>query len=227
MYLSKQRNQGLRVATASEPLTLPEEYAMQTSWRTDADKLTFIACCNAPAAVAASSLPSTSASSSPLHITAGREDAPRLMVGDVNLFLNPDDEEEAEDNDQIIDRPNPVIGEVEIMIASKEHQGKGLGRETLLTFLWYILTSLDAIMLEYHSAHGKGKTTSEMKYLRVKIDKDNTRSIKLFESAGFTKVNETPNYFGELELRWSMLPSSRKEMESKMDAVPKLLEYKS
>ena len=126
MYLSKQRNQGLRVATASEPLTLPEEYAMQTSWRTDADKLTFIACCNAPAAVAASSLPSTSASSSPLHITAGREDAPRLMVGDVNLFLNPDDEEEAEDNDEIIDRnakdPNPQSGQREIIRTQYTHQ---------------------------------------------------------------------------------------------------------
>ena len=36
--------QEIQLATASEPLTLDQEYAMQQSWRADADKLTFIIC---------------------------------------------------------------------------------------------------------------------------------------------------------------------------------------
>ena len=39
-----------------------------------------------------------------------------------------------------------------------------------------------------------------MSYLRVKIGKENGRSIGLFESVGFVKVSETPSYFGEFEL---------------------------
>jgi len=35
-------NEELRQLTASEELTLDEEYAMQRSWREDDDKLTFI-----------------------------------------------------------------------------------------------------------------------------------------------------------------------------------------
>ena len=36
--------------------------------------------------------------------------------------------------------------------------------------------------------------------LKVKIGSKNDQSIKLFESIGFLKVEEGPNYFGEFEL---------------------------
>lgn len=36
--------------------------------------------------------------------------------------------------------------------------------------------------------------------LKVKIGSKNDKSIRLFESIGFVKVAEKPNYFGELEL---------------------------
>jgi hypothetical protein len=60
-------------------------------------------------------------------------------------------------------------------------------------------------------AEGKGKEESEEKegkdtglgfsYLSVKIGQSNTRSLALFESLGFSKVSNEPNFFGEFELR--------------------------
>ncbi|KAF2684823.1 hypothetical protein K458DRAFT_27302 [Lentithecium fluviatile CBS 122367] len=224
----------LQAATASEPLTLAAEYAMQQSWRTDADKLTFIACTAPP-------VPPTPSPTPPPHITAEKGDAPGSMIGDVNLFLSPDSDpdSEHEENDVKNDEHRrgdkdeqqtiKAIGEVEIMIASHRHQGQGLGREILLSFLWYILASLDAIMAEYHGVHGDGKTkASQLTYLRVKIDKDNARSVKLFESVGFKKVKEEPNYFGEVELRWPVTSGSLEEIEKRMEGgVPRKVPYKA
>lgn len=125
------------------------------------------------------------------------------------------------------------------MIARRTHQNRGLGRSVLLTFLWYITSSLDAITREYHAVHGgaSGKSASELKYLRVKIDAENARSIRLFESAGFVRVSETPNYFGELEFRRvvsgngkSVRMEVKRELKELSDAgevdpKPVLLEY--
>ncbi|CAI6341598.1 unnamed protein product [Periconia digitata] len=202
----------LQTLTASEPLTLPEEYAMQRSWRTDADKLTFIVC----------AAPSPIANNPIKAITATKEDAPESMIGDVNLFLSPsdDDDELGEDNDESKEQRAPiaksVIGEMEIMIASKTHRGCGLGKEVLNAFLWYVIQSLDDIMNEYQSGNAVGSEKMRMQYLRVKIDKDNARSIKLFESVGFKRVTEQPNYFGELELRWAIEESSFKDLRGRL-----------
>lgn len=200
----------LQAATASEPLTLREEYAMQEAWRTDADKLTFIVCTPPP--------------TEREHITAEQEDAPQSMIGDVNLFLNPDaDDEGAEDGKE----EQALIGEIEIMIADRTQQGKGMGSEILLAFIWYILQTHTPSMEEYHSSNPNGKKSSSLKYLRAKIDKENVRSTKLFEGVGFRKVSETPSYFGEIELRLTICADSLQGVETGMDAIPRVLAYKS
>ena len=164
----------IQEATASEPLSLEEEYAMQQSWRQDPDKLTFIAC-----------LPFAQSSRA---VNAGADDCPDRMLGDVNLFLTTSEDSDA------------VIGEIELMIAVKNQQGHGYGRASLLAFLRFMVERERELMEEFErermSAGGSG-----IEGLVVKIGEGNARSLGLFESVGFERVGEGANYFGEWELR--------------------------
>lgn len=192
----------LQLLTASEPLTLDEEYAMQFSWRQDADKLTFILC-TAPTRTDIE------------EITPEQDDAPGMMLGDVNLFIYQDDDDEGdaeEENEeesvrkttQTSKKPKPnLIGELEIMIAPPSHRGKGYAKAALHAFLWYISSSLPDILAEYAASSDRtgGREENRLKYLRVKIGQENLRSIRLFEGVGFVRTGVVANYFGEVELR--------------------------
>lgn len=126
---------------------------------------------------------------------AKKDDAPDRMLGDINLFLTPADED-----------PEGCIGELELMIAPTQARRRGYGRATLLTFLMYLQKHLDGILEEYgaslkQDSEGPG-TDGKMRLLqlRVKIGSKNEKSINLFTSLGFLKVSEGENYFGEIEL---------------------------
>ncbi|EUC31599.1 hypothetical protein COCCADRAFT_100868 [Bipolaris zeicola 26-R-13] len=193
-YHQWMQDEDLQKLTASEPLTLPEEYSMQESWRQDADKLTFVIC----------TASDHSAWAEKKQVIPGLQDAPECMIGDVNLFLYPYDDDD-EDNVQNEEKKNSedfVVGELEIMIAQPSARGKGLAHEALQAFMWYISSSLPSLLAEY-TQQDKQRRAS-LRYLRVKIDKDNKRSLALFEKLGF-KHSTGPNYFGELELRANML----------------------
>lgn len=181
-YHAWMQDPAIREATASEPLTLDEEYAMQRSWRDDADKLTFIVCLAPPG--------------TPDKVRGKVHDAPAAMIGDVNLFLVPDDEQEDEDANEL-----SVVGELEIMIASAAHQNRGYGAAVLSVFMAYIRRRIDGILAEYCAASPSGSRKALLKHLRVKIGATNERSLRLFERVGFSRVSEAPNFFGELELR--------------------------
>lgn len=164
----------LRDLTASEPLTLDQEYEMQKSWREDGDKLTFIVC------------------------LAQRGGETERMIGDVNLFLFPD-----EDGD------GAIVGELELMIALLSHRHQGHGRTALLTFMAYILRHWAAIAREFASSSTAAASTSasetaalELAYLRARIHESNDKSIRLFEGVGFERTTAGANYFGEVEVRW-------------------------
>ncbi|KAL3821626.1 hypothetical protein ACJIZ3_007531 [Penstemon smallii] len=92
-------------ATASDPLTLHQEYEMQISWTQDPLKRTFIV------------LDKELVLGDFIHGQPYIE----AMVGDVNIFMN--------------DLDDPQIAEVEIMIAEHKSRGKGLARESVLLMM--------------------------------------------------------------------------------------------
>ncbi|EGX89662.1 Acyl-CoA N-acyltransferase [Cordyceps militaris CM01] len=163
----------IQEATASEPMTLEEEYENQQSWRTSADKLTFLIC--EPVVAGTETI-----------ITAQKQDADPHMVGDVNFFLHLDDDDGGGD---------ALIGEVDVMIAAKEHRGQGYGEAAVRSLLLYIQTNLDAVLEEY----AQGGAVKSLRALMVKIQQGNTGSRALFEKVGFTQVGGV-NYFGEIKM---------------------------
>ncbi|KAJ5225391.1 hypothetical protein N7468_006616 [Penicillium chermesinum] len=183
-------SQEIQEATASEPLSIEEEYSMQKSWRQDADKLTFIICRPVDR-------------SPPIELEPA-DDSPQAMVGDINLFLRVDDGDGG-------DEPPKIVGEIELMIAEKANQRRGFGKAAALVFLRYILQHQQEILSEFIQGGIDQETRAKVQKvndghislscLSVKIGSSNMRSLALFESLGFKKVSPEPNFFGEFELR--------------------------
>ncbi|KAK2443083.1 hypothetical protein P8452_21471 [Trifolium repens] len=111
-YHQWMQDPSLLEATASEPLSLEQEYQMQLSWSRDLNKETFI--------VLDKDLLVGTFSHGQSHVEA--------MVGDVNIFMN--------------DINNPQIAEVEIMIAEQTSRGKGLGKESVLIMMAFAIEKL-------------------------------------------------------------------------------------
>ncbi|RSL92732.1 hypothetical protein CEP52_013648 [Fusarium oligoseptatum] len=160
----------IQEATASEPMTLEEEYENQQSWRTSSDKLTFIVC--APLEEVTS------------IIKAGTADADELMRGDINFFLHP--YEANEEEEAIAQEKNWLTGEVDVMIASPSHRGRGFGRAAVQALLTYLRRHMSEMLAEY----GGG----ELKGLMVKIKESNKGSRALFDKMGFVQRGGV-NYF--------------------------------
>ncbi|KAM0204881.1 hypothetical protein ACHAQI_009697 [Fusarium lateritium] len=177
-YHTWMQDPDIQEATASEPMTLEEEYENQQSWRTSSDKLTFIVC--AP----------VTQDTSP--VKAGTADSNALIRGDINFFLYPF---EADDEEEPAVTQGWVTGEVDVMIASPSHRGQGLGRAAVCGLLVYLQKHIEGILAEYGAR--------ELKGLMVKIKEGNKSSRALFEKLGFVQKGEA-NYFGEILMimRW-------------------------
>jgi RimJ/RimL family protein N-acetyltransferase len=214
--------QEIQTLTASEPLSLQEEYDMQKSWRTDGDKLTFIIC--SPLSEVITSSNGQDVRNTPLSV--GEHDGECDMVGDVNLFLSPpdDDDEEGPVQGQNHQRGSICTGELELMIASPRHRRRGYGRASILAFVRYISLHLEQILVEFQgSSDVKSETTLKGMRLRVKIGGENSGSIALFEGLGFEKVGEV-NYFGEVELRRRGILEVRDEGQGNANEISSLIE---
>lgn len=150
-------------ATASEALSLDQEYKMQQTWRDDETKCTFIVLARELLPIAQQediqlllhgnnatgmNRPALQQMTMPADFIQNSLGA---MVGDVNFFLS-DEEDEPEDDDKDNKRTNRIDvplpqhpeshspysqAELEIMIAVSEYRRKGMGREALLLMMMY------------------------------------------------------------------------------------------
>lgn len=165
-------------------------------------------------------------------VRAGIVDTPDRMVGDINLFLSPYDDDEDENSTTNNTTGEYYVGEVDIMVAHKKDQGKGTGKAAVLAFLGYLSRHADEILGEYtrslepsstsepnsnamrngtNTNHNAAKAdTKPMLYsLMAKINQTNERSIALFKSLGFEQEGEV-NFFGEIKLVLSKKEFRRK-----------------
>ncbi|KAJ7526420.1 hypothetical protein O6H91_16G005500 [Diphasiastrum complanatum] len=111
-YHAWMQDPALLDATASEPLTLDEEYAMQQSWAEDPLKCTFI--------ILDKERILEKFSPGVPHVEA--------MAGDVNLYMNDLDDFET--------------AEIEIMIAEVCSRGRGLGKEAVQLMMAFAIDHL-------------------------------------------------------------------------------------
>ncbi|KAL0001534.1 hypothetical protein SO802_015315 [Lithocarpus litseifolius] len=111
-YHEWMQDPALLQATASEPLSLQQEFQMQLTWTQDPNRQTFI--------VLDREMVVGEFIHGDPHVEA--------MVGDVNLYMNNFDD--------------PNMAEIEIMIAEPKSRGKGLGKESVLLMMAFAVESL-------------------------------------------------------------------------------------
>ncbi|POR38103.1 Putative methionine--tRNA ligase, mitochondrial [Tolypocladium paradoxum] len=183
-YHGWMQDPSIQEATASEPMSLEEEYENQQSWRTARDKLTFIVC---------EPLQATPDGGDVRFVRAKDADADDRMRGDINFFLYPDEEEE--DTSQ-----NGLIGEVDVMIADTEHRGQGFGGASVRALLTYLQRRLAEILKEHTTGDGSlNQGDAKLTGLMAKIKQGNVGSRALFQKLGFRQRGEV-NYFGEVTM---------------------------
>ncbi|GAA5857177.1 hypothetical protein JCM8547_009355 [Rhodosporidiobolus lusitaniae] len=183
-YNQWMQSEELREATASEPLSLEEEYEMQQSWCLDDDKLTFIVHLRDPSA--------TSPSAHPAAFLAAHNDS-RTMIGDVNLFLHdasPPPSPSSPSSSQTPPpppAPAPRRAEMEIMFppSSLFPPRSGLALLTLQLFLSYSSRTLNLPPSAYFA----------------RVGFDNVPSLGLFKKLGFEEGKRV-EVFREVEMRW-------------------------
>ncbi|KAF9496984.1 hypothetical protein BDN71DRAFT_654638 [Pleurotus eryngii] len=201
-YHEWMQNEELRKLTASEPLSLEEEFSMQEKWQIDEDKLTFI--------ILAPNHPHATAENDDARLNLiGRSD-PKLesmaMIGDVNLFLKGSRRDNREDGDVEDD----FEAEVEIMIAEPDWRRKGLAIEALQLMLGYATTGSPSgafpPLLEpktQDTSHRLSESPLPVspRSLVTRISESNTPSIKLFQKLGFV-ITRRVEVFREVEMRY-------------------------
>ncbi|WCJ37471.1 N-acetyltransferase 9-like protein [Euphorbia peplus] len=160
-------------ATGSEPLSLDDEYHMQLSWSLDPLKRTFI--------VLDKDFLLGDFSHGDSHVEA--------MVGDVNLYMN--------------DLDDPLMAEIEIMIAEPKSRGKGLGKESVVMMMTYAIENLG------------------IHVFRAKIGDSNGKSLNLFHQLGFEEVSKS-EIFKEVTLE---LPVTKLKHEKLLSLIGKVVTH--
>ncbi|XP_056628116.1 N-acetyltransferase 9 isoform X1 [Triplophysa dalaica] len=194
----------LQKLTASEPLTLEQEYDMQKSWKEDNDSelppntctcFMLVSCCHSrTCSLLDMFLCSFVFDFSPIECTFIVLDKQKwadpsipeegCMVGDVNIFLT--------------DPSDPTLAELEIMIAVPCYRGKGLGKEVTRMMMCYGISMLG------------------IKKFEVKIGLDNKTSIAMFKKFHFKELTVS-EVFQEVTLGVTVNENVRKVLFGNMD----------
>ncbi|KAF8348526.1 N-acetyltransferase 9-like protein [Amanita rubescens] len=187
----------LRRLTASEPLSLEEEYEMQQNWLLDEDKLTFIILSN-PDVLDPSNEETIAPSDPRIRLLP--------MVGDVNIFLHgtlasgrAGDSTEKSEGNEIED--DDFEAEVEIMIAEPAYRRRGLAQEALQLMLSYATGTPRLFRVDTDCRSTPSPLHIPAAYLVTRITESNEPSIRLFEKLGF-KITKRVPVFEEVEMRW-------------------------
>ncbi|KAJ7633128.1 GNAT domain-containing protein [Roridomyces roridus] len=197
-YHTWMQDEELRELTASEPLSLEEEFEMQRKWQQDEDKLTFIVCAQAPEPIE----PGSTVTPDDSRVSALQ------MIGDVNIFLHglpphlrgpPNADEEEEE----------FHAEAEIMIAEREYRRRGSALEALQLMLGYATASSNSqgficpnpTSLQLQNDFQGSPLPVPPTSLLVRISESNAPSIRLFEKLGF-RITKRVEVFEEVEMRW-------------------------
>ncbi|KKA27294.1 hypothetical protein TD95_003135 [Thielaviopsis punctulata] len=198
LYHEWMQDPAIQEATASEPLSLREEFENQESWRASADKLTFILCAPLSDAGAA--------------VAAGTADAAPRMRGDINLFLTEavlsDDDDEGftapgsgsccaggHAHAHCADEDRLFTAEIDVMVARAADQGQGLGTAAVRALLEYVRRHEAGIVREAAGGTGVGKIIA----VEARIKEGNVRSRRVFARLGFVQRGGV-NYFGEIKM---------------------------
>lgn len=128
-------------------------------------------------------------------MNAGQCDSPDRMIGDINFFLYPWDDDADEKQQTINPEKAQYVGEIDVMVADTSQRGKGIGKAAVDAFMHYICCNLHPILQEHHGVTGKPRLRKFM----VKIKADNRASIALFKGVGFKQDGDV-DYFGEIKM---------------------------
>ncbi|VDO06826.1 unnamed protein product [Rodentolepis nana] len=170
--------------TASEPLTLKEEYEQQQNWLVKDDRVTFIILeksklprhdSSGLKPISELEFPSLKSSLSEYPVSNVCDAEVNAMIGDVNFYLIPDLNSDAE---------NVFEGELSVMIAEPSSRGKGLAAQALGGVLFYV---------EHLFPH-------HVTGVVAKISLDNEISLRFFENKLGFVVRKRNTCFNEVEL---------------------------
>lgn len=160
-------SQEIQELTASEPLSIEEEYEMQAKWQNDPDKLTFI-------------ILRKDLFDENIDSKQQSEREVNSMIGDVNCFIIDDDDEEDEnhqiENDSKDGQSQKHQAELEVMIVDTKNRGNGYGIEAVYLMINYCVQYL--------------ADSLNIKKFIVKIGETNTSSIKMFAKLGFVHFKD-------------------------------------
>ncbi|EGG23553.1 N-acetyltransferase 9 [Cavenderia fasciculata] len=138
-YHQWMQSEEIRDLTASDLLTLEEEYENQDSWYTDPKKCTFIILDKSK--IKADEYDNI------------KERSIEAMIGDINIFYN-DFEDEG-------------TAELEIMIAESSCRRKGMGREAIDIMMYYAMTSLSHLTKMFIVKIGESNQASIELFKRI------------------------------------------------------------